>query len=225
MKPLSVQRFEGHLGYHERSRPDILRLATELGLRGVVCDFGCGAGVLGAALLEQGLASSVIGIEREPHVAEVARERLTQVITSNVTDAVSQVPRQFDAAIFADILEHLEDPVVLLRSVVELLSPEGKVIVSVPNVRHLRIALPLLFRNEWKYTDEGICDRTHLRFFTSQSAERLVRESGLVPVSVYGTVTGRGGRLCRVAPFVTSLVSTQILLGCTKQRVSMEETQ
>ncbi len=217
VRPLSVPAGGVGPGYHERPRPDVLRVATELGVTGVACDFGCGAGILGQALLERGLASSVIGVEQEPAVAALAKARLTTVITGNVIDSVDLVPPRFDTAIFADILEHLADPLPFVRAIVDRLAPDGKVVVSLPNVRHARIALSLLLRNEWEYTAEGVCDATHLRFFTSRSAERLLREAGLVPVIRYGTVSGRGQRACRLAPTLTTLLSTQILFGCVKE--------
>jgi hypothetical protein len=52
-------------------------------------------------------------------------------------------------------------------------------IASIPNVRHFRVVLPLLFRGRWKYADFGLMDRTHLRFFTKGSAIELIERAGL----------------------------------------------
>jgi hypothetical protein len=60
-----------------------------------------------------------------------------------------------------------------------LLKPGGVLIASIPNVRHFRVVLPLLFRGRWDYAQFGLMDRTHLRFFTEHSARQLVRQAGL----------------------------------------------
>ena len=51
-------------------------------------------------------------------------------------------------------------------------------IISLPNVRHIRNLFDLIVRKEWEYQDAGVLDRTHLRFFTKKSATRMVREAG-----------------------------------------------
>ena len=51
--------------------------------------------------------------------------------------------------------------------------------ISVPNVRCLKVRLPLLFRGEWRNCEDGILDRTHLRFFTRESALTQAADSNL----------------------------------------------
>ena len=53
-------------------------------------------------------------------------------------------------------------------------------IVSVPNVAHLSVSIPLLFRREFAYQDAGILDRTHLRFFVEDTAVKLLNDFKLV---------------------------------------------
>jgi hypothetical protein len=61
----------------------------------------------------------------------------------------------------------------------KLLKPGGVLVASIPNVRHLRVVMPLLLRGRWEYAPFGLMDRTHLRFFTEHSATELVRQAGL----------------------------------------------
>ncbi len=88
-------------------------------------------------------------------------------------------------AYYADILEHLRDPWRLLASQRELLAPGGHVVVSLPNVRHYPVVLGLL-RGRWRYQDEGVLDRSHLRFFTRDSARELVSGAGYRMVEIAG---------------------------------------
>ena len=54
----------------------------------------------------------------------------------------------------------------------------GKVIVSLPNARHFSLVIPLLF-GKFDYKERGILDKTHLRFFTRESAVNLLKNAGL----------------------------------------------
>ncbi len=54
----------------------------------------------------------------------------------------------------------------------------GHLVASIPNVRYFFNVVDLAVRGRWDYTEEGILDRTHLRFFTRSSMTRLLEECG-----------------------------------------------
>lgn len=97
----------------------------------------------------------------------------------------------YDLILCLDVLEHLTDPAGILRSLSRHLSALGQVIVSLPNVAHLSVSLPLLLRRQFDYKDAGILDRTHMRFFTERSVLGLLNESGLTATA--GLVSGLQG--------------------------------
>ena len=143
-----------------------------------VLDVGCGRGWL-CDLLRREKGCHTTGIEIvEAFVAE-AQERCDSIVRADVTDldAMERVAGDFDYIVFADILEHIVDPVDLLKRACKKLKPGGKVIVSIPNVAHYSMRLHLLF-GQFQYTDEGLLDRTHLRFFTYESSQALLRAAG-----------------------------------------------
>lgn len=156
----------------------------------VILDIGCGAGHFGAYLKHCGKAATVVGIELSPDAAEEARSLLDAVACANLDDydlarMVDDLGYgKFDIITCADVLEHVRDPWGTLERLGRYLGENGMVIVSIPNVRHWSVLLPLLFRGRWDYRDAGIMDRTHLRFFTKATAVEMVRRSGLVPSSV-----------------------------------------
>jgi hypothetical protein len=76
-------------------------------------------------------------------------------------------------------LEHLVDPWAVVRKLDGLLRPGGILIASIPNVRHVKVLAPLVLRGRWDYTNSGLLDRTHLRFFVRGSAIALLESSGL----------------------------------------------
>ena len=82
---------------------------------------------------------------------------------------------------FGDVLEHLRDPLAVLRMAVAKLKPTGFIVTSLPNVAHGDVRLSLL-RGAFEYRDTGLLDRTHMRFFTLQSVRELLGEAGLVVV-------------------------------------------
>ncbi len=92
-------------------------------------------------------------------------------------DVLPFAPESFDVALLGDILEHLKHPFALLQAVKAVLRPGGCIYVTVPNVANVVVRLNLLF-GRFRYADSGILDRTHLRFFTIDSARLLVEHAG-----------------------------------------------
>lgn len=143
-----------------------------------VLEFGCGPGHVTRALKERGC--QVTGLEGDPVAAELAAEHAEHVLVTDFdTDdyAAKLVDEEYDVALFGDVLEHVREPLELLRSVRPLLRHGGYVVISVPNVAHIDVRLALL-RGKFEYKPWGLLDETHLRFFTLDSVQQLVREAG-----------------------------------------------
>ena len=163
--------------YYKSARADILLLVPKEARR--VLDVGCGAGQLGQALKEQGV-KEVVGIELDQEAAHIAATVLDQVICGPVESVVlEELGPPYDCIIFGDILEHLVDPWATLRRFATLLTPDGRIVASLPNVAHWSVVAGLL-RGRWEYQDRGLLDRTHLRFFTRRSIAALFAQVGLV---------------------------------------------
>jgi SAM-dependent methyltransferase len=81
--------------------------------------------------------------------------------------------KQFDKVLLQDVLEHLRFPERLLNDCHSVLKPKGLLLVSVPNVANITVRLSLLFGN-WNYTERGILDKTHYRFYTHRTARQLL---------------------------------------------------
>jgi SAM-dependent methyltransferase len=163
--------------YYGDPRPDVQRLVEPAGRR--ILDVGCGEGALGAELKAAG-AAEVTGIEITGPAADGAATRLDRLVRGDVRDApLPFEPGEFDYMIFADVLEHLPDPEQVLTRLRPYLRDDGRIVVSVPNMRFLPVLLKLIF-DRWSYTDAGVRDRTHLRIFTRRSFVRMLRSQGLV---------------------------------------------
>ncbi len=162
--------------YFNDPRPDIQALVSAPGRR--ILDVGCGAGALAAALKESG-AGFVAGIERDAGAATRARDKVDVLVEGDLSQvALPFVEGEFDYVLFPDVLEHLPDPERALRRYLPLLAEEGRLIVSVPNMRFYAVLLRLVV-DRWAYADSGIRDRTHLRVFTRRSLLALLDSVGL----------------------------------------------
>jgi methionine biosynthesis protein MetW len=163
-------------------------VADLVGPRKRVLDVGCWTGDLGRALASRGC--TVSGLEVDPAAAEKAREVLDEVVVADldVTTASSQFPESsFDVVIFADVLEHLKDPASVLADASRLLAPGGRVVISVPNITHGSVRLALL-QGRWNYTQTGILDATHIRFFARAGLRELFRSAGMVCEDLRGSL-------------------------------------
>ncbi|GIG39603.1 class I SAM-dependent methyltransferase [Cellulomonas phragmiteti] len=152
-----------------------------------VLDVGCATGYLGEVLKRRGC--EVVGVEIDPAAAAQAAEVLDEVLVADLeqVDLLDSFERgSFDVVVFGDVLEHLRDPLRLLRTCVGLLRPGGSVVVSVPNVAHGAVRLALL-QGRWTYQDRGLLDRTHVTFFTRVSLLRLMSDAGLAVVDLWPT--------------------------------------
>ena len=113
----------------------------------------------------------------------------------------------YDVLLFGDTLEHLADPVSVLRRLSTHLAADGTLIVSVPNVANWAIRLMLL-SGRFRYTDRGILDRTHLRFYTRRTLVEMIESAGFRVQAVVGTIPVPGIRtegLARLAHRVGNL--------------------
>lgn len=161
--------------YYTNPRPEVQNLIPLTAT--TILDIGCGAGVLGESI-KMRQPCKVIGIEIVPEAAEQAKKKLDSVLVGTVEQHLPTLERAyFDCIVMADVLEHLADPYTLLRNLKVLLSLTGCAIISLPNVRHWAVVKNLL-EGRFDYKDEGIMDRTHLRFFTMSSAVAMINGAG-----------------------------------------------
>ena len=120
----------------------------------------------------------VVGVELNPEAAEQARVALDEVVVADVErDELPFEDASFDCIVYGDVLEHLTDPWTTLATQRRLLTSDGAAIVSIPNIAYWRNVLNLL-RGRWDYTESGMLDATHLRFFTWSSIEQLLDQAG-----------------------------------------------
>lgn len=139
-------------------------------------DIGCGSGALGREI-KQIVNSEIVGVTYSESEAVIASKYLDQVLVRNLNDFNPLDLGRFDCIVCSHILEHLYQPQELLSRLHENLTPDGNLIIALPNVLHWKQRLEFI-KGNFKYTDGGIMDKTHYRFFDWETSLELVQNSG-----------------------------------------------
>lgn len=143
---------------------------------GLALDLGGGNGLLTAALKEKGIDSIGVDIE-DPAKVTAPFLKYYRVDLNNYKEL--NFKREFDYIILADVLEYLQSPMDLLRHTRQFLKPEGKIIISLPNIAIWFYRISLLI-GRFNYGEKGILAKGHLRFYTLNTARQLINRSGYI---------------------------------------------
>ena len=144
-----------------------------------VLEIGCGTGALGAAHKGRNPDARVYGVEVQPRAAAQAAQVLDMVLCGAAEAAdLGFLEGRVDCLVYGDVLQHMADPWAVLARDRALLSDGGLVVASIPNVQHWSLIEHLL-RGHWTYSDRGLLDTAHLRFFTYDSIAAMFDGAGL----------------------------------------------
>jgi 2-polyprenyl-3-methyl-5-hydroxy-6-metoxy-1,4-benzoquinol methylase len=144
-----------------------------------VLDIGCGHGFLARELARRGNRVTGVDALACPSEQEVFDSYFQQDLNADLSGLAHQLHGQkFNYILLLDVLEHLTSCEELLRLCASVLQPNGRIIVTLPNIANISVRLMLLF-GRFEYTERGILDRAHLRFFTFRSGRRLLENHGL----------------------------------------------
>jgi len=164
------------------SHQQISKLVQSLNLSPIL-DVGAAQGMLGQLVQGSGLA--IDAVEANPEWAEAARPYYRNTWASIVENAPLPA-REYKLVVCADVLEHTPDPVSVLRSLRAAATEDATFIISLPNVAHLAVRMMLLF-GYFPKMERGILDRTHLQFFTKDTAKSMLAKAGLSAQSIRAT--------------------------------------
>lgn len=177
--------------YHSHIRSDIFPFLPKTG--GSLLDIGGGDGATASAIKQRGLADRVGVADMVPPASQAALDFDYQgdLTAPGFIENIGAQQGPFDIILACDILEHFVDPWAIVQRLHGQLKPGGALVASIPNVRHWTVSAGLLFGNKWEYTESGILDRTHLRFFVRETACELASSSGLQIEQVAALPSGR----------------------------------
>lgn len=144
-----------------------------------VVEFGARAGHLGKTLCEKHSGVAYLGFEPYP-----PKGRLFNIIPESCEEALDSglsraLLRKADILVYADVLEHLNDPWAHLKSIYDIAKSGAVILVSIPNFFH-HSSLSLLSDGEFVYEEWGVLDLTHLRFFGLKDIIQMLNVTGWV---------------------------------------------
>ncbi|NNM52246.1 MAG: class I SAM-dependent methyltransferase [Pseudomonadales bacterium] len=171
--------------YYQGERRELLPYIPMLGDR--LLDVGCGEGGFAAMLKRERGYQEIWGMEYDEKSAAVASSLLNRVIPGDASNALGALPDDyFNLICLNDVIEHLIWPEAFLAGLKQKLTQDARIFCSIPNLRQYRLLWNLLQSQDFEYTDSGLLDRTHLRFFTRKTMLTLLDRAGFEPTSVIG---------------------------------------
>lgn len=160
--------------YYSLHRREMLQFLPLNYLR--VLEVGCGEGSFRFNL---DTSCEYWAIEANDVSAKLASKIIYKVFHGKYEEVYEQLPdNYFDLVICNDVIEHMCDHEHFLISVKKKMTKESCLVGSVPNIRHIHALTELLFRKDWRYVEQGIFDKTHLRFFTEKSLKTVFSNCG-----------------------------------------------
>ena len=171
--------------YINSGNDDVLSLVTNYCCN--ILDAGCGSGALAKNLSASGHKVDGITISEQEYAE--AKKFVNNIYLHNLETGLPENIQQlqYDYVICSHVLEHIVCPEKLLNDIFTVLKPGGFLIIALPNIMHYKSRLKLLV-GEFEYEDAGIWDNTHVKWYTFNTATKLLIEFGFL--IELATVTG-----------------------------------
>ncbi len=180
---------------------------------GKLLDVGCAAGFLLDEARRRGWSSQ--GVEVSRFASEYARQKLQLDVFTGTLEEAGFPSEEFDVVVIYFLLEHLRDPLALLREVNRVLKLWGLVSVAVPNIAGLYFQL-----NRKSWIEERVRHQSHLYEFSPKSLKRILNKAGFRILSL--TSEGKYARGHFLAPLVRALRLGNVLVA-QAEKVGGEE--
>lgn len=171
-----IEKWDFDIRYYTFARQEIISLINHDWDAPIkVLEVGCGLGATLSKIKYLWPNSKVYGIEIVDCIAQIGANYL-DILQGNIeTMSLPFLAEQFDYIILADVLEHLYEPEQTIKHLMPYLKGNGSFLCSIPNIMHVSVLLPLL-QGKFDYTNSGVCDKTHIKFFTLNSIAKLFQK-------------------------------------------------
>lgn len=145
-----------------------------------IIEIGTGSGALAKAYKNINPSVNYVGVEIDQDYADLSKRYCTEVFLENFEDpseALIKEIKNTDLIIFSDVLEHMYNPWKVIKTLSNNLPRNSSIIASIPNTQHWSFQRNLL-SGDLIYSDSGLLDRTHIRFFTRKTMVSLFEKNG-----------------------------------------------
>jgi 2-polyprenyl-3-methyl-5-hydroxy-6-metoxy-1,4-benzoquinol methylase len=190
MIPIYKQKAKSYFTNVRRDIESLLPAYSEM-----VLEIGCGDGATLSYYKSNQRFGFTTGLELVEEVTIGASHTLDAWLIGPVeTEILKLEPNSLDLVLCLDVLEHLVDPWSVMGEIEKVLKPGSYIIASIPNMRTAKVLFELVLRGKFEYEDQGIMDRTHLRWFTRKSALRLLQSEKLNIIRVMPSPLAKGSK-------------------------------
>ncbi len=156
---------------------------------GKILDIGCFDGFITEKISQQ-KNKEVIGMDRWKEAMQLANARGIQTVWGNMDDPnFSFADNSFDCVVAADVLNSVFDPDAVLEEISRVLKPNGKLIITVPNLassgNRLRMLLGI---HPYNLEVRARSGAGHLRLFTFRTMQNILQDNGFSIEQMSSTV-------------------------------------
>ena len=190
--------------YFQSDRPEMLRFINNNPKTSL--EVGCREATHSKLLKKTFNLDESWGIEPEENQKMIneAKDNLDYFISDYLTADTKGLPdNHFDLVVFNDVLEHMYDPWEVLIQTKKLLTTNGIIVISNPNIRHKSILKKLIFNDDFEYQEEGLLDITHIRFFTEKSLKKMLVDCGYEILKIDSLVEEKPRHKKKIFNFLT----------------------
>jgi len=176
-----------------------------------IIEIGCGSGALAREFKIGNPHCHYVGLDIVQEYANMASRFCDEVVVADIEkqgDDFFQKYNDCECWIFADALEHLIDPWLVLKSVRQVIPDNGTVVACIPNAQNWSLVGNLAIGN-FRYQDSGLLDKTHLRWFTRQTMFELFEGTGFAVESVTSRIIGDPNNM----PFLSIMKEIALFAG------------
>lgn len=163
---------------HELHNPDLLKLIPNNSKK--VIEIGCSSGALAREFKKLAPGVDYLGVEVDPNYIIQAQRYCDSTLVMDIEqadDAFWQENSSRDCWIFGDTLEHLQNPWAVLAKIHAVMPNDGVVVACIPNAQHWTLQVKLSV-GDFRYEEDGLLDKTHLRWFTRQTIVEMFDQAG-----------------------------------------------
>jgi 2-polyprenyl-3-methyl-5-hydroxy-6-metoxy-1,4-benzoquinol methylase len=162
--------------YFSNIRKDLINLIDANAKDLKILEVGAAYGETLYYLKQNGIAAEVVGVDIfEDTKNKQNYKPLDRFIFGDIEKIeLPEYIQHFDLILLPDVLEHLFEPKSVLETLKKYLKEDGKIIVSMPNIRYYSALYKIVFKGDFKYEESGIFDYTHVRFYCRKNIQGLL---------------------------------------------------
>jgi 2-polyprenyl-3-methyl-5-hydroxy-6-metoxy-1,4-benzoquinol methylase len=183
-------------GYYSNVRLDLINLINRDNSKLKVLEIGAAYGETLFYLKENKIASEVVGVDLFEDVKNKQNyKNIDRFIFGNIEQIdLVEYYDYFDIILLPDVLEHLLEPKPVLNKIKKYLKKDGKIIVSMPNIRHYSALIKIFIKGDFRYEESGIFDYTHMRFYCRKNIKELIETSGYKVINQQSSIKNYSGK-------------------------------